>query len=352
MRVHGERPMSLVLVADDEPAVLEVLTEVVEDLGHEVVRAHDGREALNLARQNHPNLVVTDHLMPRLSGVELCRAMKSDQVLSLVPVILLSAALPPEANEASAYLPKPFELEEFEALVRRTLNARGGEWEGRVFRKPTVSPAPSELVQWMAYEIRAPLAAARAHLQLMERRSSENFLTVSKQLQEMEQVIEATMDASRLARGDLSLASARVELQDIAGEVVNAWRERACTLELEAPRERIAVLGDRERLSQVLGILVSNAIRLGVPPQHVRVEILAADATAALRVRDFGPGLALPTEERAPADPSTPPLLDITGPGFAMFIASELVRLHGGTLDVASRPGAGTTFTVRLPRAE
>ena len=113
--------MSLVLVADDEPAVLEVLTEVVEDLGHDVLRAHDGREALALARAQQPSLVVTDHMMPRLSGVELCRALRKDERLREVPVILLSAALPPEASEASAWLAKPFELDEFESLVKRTL---------------------------------------------------------------------------------------------------------------------------------------------------------------------------------------------------------------------------------------
>ena len=60
--------MSLVLVADDEPAVLEVLSQVVEDLGHDVLRARDGEEALGLARAARPQLVVTDHMMPRLSG--------------------------------------------------------------------------------------------------------------------------------------------------------------------------------------------------------------------------------------------------------------------------------------------
>src|SRR5688572_22263573 len=113
--------MSLVLVADDEPAVLEVLSEVVEDLGHEVLRAHDGREALSLARARVPNLVVTDHMMPKLSGLELCRQLRGDERLRDVPVIVLSAALPEGAPEASAFLSKPFELSEFERLVVEVL---------------------------------------------------------------------------------------------------------------------------------------------------------------------------------------------------------------------------------------
>jgi two-component system, sensor histidine kinase and response regulator len=356
--------MSLVLLADDEPAVLEVLTEVVEDLGHEVVRAHDGREALNIARQNHPNLVVTDHMMPRLSGVELCRAMKSDEVLRSVPIILLSAALPPEATEASAYLAKPFELEEFETLVKRTLDTSRGLSEQRMLRLPSASAAPPELVQWMAHEIRTPLAAARAHLQLLERKLSatpatpegHHFLTVARQLDEMEHVIEAMTDASRLAQGQLILAPARVVLQEIAREVVNAWLERepGYELKLEMPAENVAVLGDGPRLAQVLAILLSNAIRHGSPPRHARLEIHATETTVELRVRDFGPGLTRATEEklqRLREMAGTRPLLDVSGPGFGLFIASELVRLHGGTLHGRSQPGSGATFTVALARS-
>ena len=114
--------MSLVLVADDEAAVLEVLSEVVEDLGHEVVRARDGREALALAHARTPDLVVTDHLMPLLSGVDLCRELRKDDKLKQVPVILLSAAPPKAVLEGCTFLSKPFELVDFEAMVKRLVD--------------------------------------------------------------------------------------------------------------------------------------------------------------------------------------------------------------------------------------
>src|SRR5919197_5107636 len=220
--------MSLVLVADDEPAVLEVLTEVVEDLGHQVLRAHDGREALHIAKQQHPQLVVTDHMMPRLSGLELCRALKSDDDLRSVPVILLSAALPLEANEASAFLAKPFELDEFESLVKRTLLS--GKAAADEHSAPTPSEAPPDLVHWVAYELRTPLAAARAHLQRLERKVSGSVSTaeghhlemVERQLEELDQVIEKMTDASRLAQGQLKLELQRIDLHDVARTAIAA----------------------------------------------------------------------------------------------------------------------------------
>ena len=114
--------MSLVLVVDDEAAVLEVLSEVVEDLGHVVVRARDGREALNLALARKPDLVVTDHLMPMLSGTDLCRELRKVEKLKKVPVILLSASPPKAVLEGCIFLSKPFELVDFEAMVKKLLD--------------------------------------------------------------------------------------------------------------------------------------------------------------------------------------------------------------------------------------
>ncbi|HZA14447.1 MAG TPA: response regulator [Myxococcaceae bacterium] len=353
--------MSLVLVADDEPAVLEVLTEVVEDLGHQVVRAHDGREALHIAKQQHPQLVVTDHMMPRLSGVELCRAMRSDDDLRYVPVILLSAALPPEANEASAFLAKPFELDEFESLVTRTL--LGGEATPAERAAPIPAGTPSDLVHWVAFELKTPLAAARAHLQMLDRKVSasgpaaegRHLDMVARQLEDLEQVIEKISDAARLAQGQLTLELQRVDLAEAAGVEVAAWRERepGYQFELEAGAE-VAVRGDRRRLGQILGILIANAVRHGTPPRHVRVEVQTVGGAGELRVRDFGGGLSKAAAEKLERlrAVSGPAPLSAAGPGFGLFIASELIRLHGGTLHAHSEPGTGTIFTASLPRAD
>src|SRR3954468_23285552 len=156
--------MSVVLVADDEPAVLDALSQVVEDLGHQVMRAHDGREALQLARAQKPHLVVTDHMMPRLSGLDLVRQLREDDVLRDVPVLLLSAALPPGAgSEAKAFLPKPFELSEFEDLVETLLaeSKASAQAPGAV---PEPPPAAEDRLLWLTRQVVSPLARIRERL--------------------------------------------------------------------------------------------------------------------------------------------------------------------------------------------
>ncbi|HVE86548.1 MAG TPA: response regulator [Myxococcales bacterium] len=182
--------MSVVLVADDEPAVLDALSQVVEDLGHQVVRAHDGREALQLARTQKPNLVVTDHMMPRLSGLDLVRQLREDDHLRDVPVLLLSAALPlGTSSEARAFLPKPFELSDFEQLVERLLAESTG---GQGPRPPPEPPAtPDERLYWLTHQVASPLALMRSRLELLQHGTDlSNLDAVRKQLGELERAVD------------------------------------------------------------------------------------------------------------------------------------------------------------------
>ena len=102
--------MSRILVAEDEAALLEIFAEVLEDLGHEVLTAQDGEEALRLARLEPPDLVVSDHMMPRRSGVDLLRALRAEPALAHVPFVLTSAATPRGLEEADLFLAKPVDL--------------------------------------------------------------------------------------------------------------------------------------------------------------------------------------------------------------------------------------------------
>jgi CheY-like chemotaxis protein len=118
----------LVLIAEDEEPIAEVVATVVEDAGYRPLLAAHGQEALELARAQQPALLITDLMMPHLSGAELIAALRSDAAASgraPLPVILMTAAGPAQARAAGAdaVLRKPFELLELDALIRRFLEA-------------------------------------------------------------------------------------------------------------------------------------------------------------------------------------------------------------------------------------
>jgi len=121
------RARQLVLVADDEPDVLELLSQFLSKHGFEVLQASGGREAMALIRQARPQLVLLDILMPGMDGVDICKAMRADVELSQVPVLFVSALdeahLHAVADEAGAtdYLSKPLLLGDLLNLVGKYL---------------------------------------------------------------------------------------------------------------------------------------------------------------------------------------------------------------------------------------
>jgi len=338
----GNRAMSLVLVADDEPAVLEVLSQVVEDLGHDVIQARDGEEAWNLARARRPQLVVTDHMMPRLSGLELCRKLRSDDVLGQVPIILLSAVLPHGAPEAHAFLHKPFEITDFEALIHQAL-------AGARSPKPLEGPVVMEaLGRWVANGFAEPLDTARVQLARLreEGRAEAGALEVLEaQLEALRTLSREFRDAAHLAARVVTLEPEHADLSVSLRRAVEVWRgvKPEVEWELRMPPGSVELRFDPERMRQVLDALLGQAARHG---GLVRVELDASMALATVRVSDSGPGIS-DEELRQLFEP-----FRAGGPvgGLTLYLASELARLHGGGLSVESRRGQGTTYSVILPR--
>ena len=90
--------MSTVLIVDDEEGLLEVISDVIAGLGDVPVMAHDGLEAWALAKEHRPDSILSDQMMPRLTGVELMRQVRRDAGLQNIPFILMSAASPSGAD--------------------------------------------------------------------------------------------------------------------------------------------------------------------------------------------------------------------------------------------------------------
>ncbi len=115
------------LVVDDEPEIVELVSLLLDGEGRRLLAAHDGQQALEMARREKPDLLLTDVMMPRLDGRELCRQVKADPATDHVRVALMSAmrTLEPGECRADALIPKPFDLDEVVATVERLLGEAG-----------------------------------------------------------------------------------------------------------------------------------------------------------------------------------------------------------------------------------
>ena len=116
-----------ILVADDESHILNVVSLKLRNAGFRVLTAHDGQEALDVAQQERPDLIITDYHMPLLSGLELCRRLKQDPATRGIPAIMLTARgyhLEPSDTADSGIrrmLSKPFSPRHLLATVNEVL---------------------------------------------------------------------------------------------------------------------------------------------------------------------------------------------------------------------------------------
>jgi DNA-binding response OmpR family regulator len=119
-----------ILVADDDPEILSLLTMRLRQRGYDVVEAHDGDKALEVARAKKPDLVLLDVMMPQKNGWEVARELKQDAATKEIGIVMLTA-IGATMNEltsplygADAYVDKPFEFDSLEKTIAGVLEKR------------------------------------------------------------------------------------------------------------------------------------------------------------------------------------------------------------------------------------
>lgn len=119
-----------ILVVDDEPAIRELECSTLGELGHQVIEAGNGTDALQLAREHRPDVMLLDIMMPGLSGIEVCRQLRADKRTRDIRILVVSAVDAKQALEESIiagaddFLAKPIDTLELLVRVRSLLRVR------------------------------------------------------------------------------------------------------------------------------------------------------------------------------------------------------------------------------------
>ena len=208
-----------------------------------------------------------------------------------------------------------------------------------------------------SHELRTPVTAIVGHTNYLLRRtrpSPEQVDSLTVIRQEAERMAKLVNDLLELARADAGFAIDKEPMNLV--EVLEAVRDElapvsgGASIEVDCTKPLVEVEGDPARLKQVVLNLVHNALNAGA--QHVRLDLGSVGREAHLQVLDDGPGI--PSE-------AIPHLFDRfyrvdgarstrgNGSGLGLAIVRWIVQQHGGTVNVASRPGEGSVFTVTLP---
>jgi two-component system CheB/CheR fusion protein len=207
---------------------------------------------------------------------------------------------------------------------------------------------------------RANAAAAtstkKANTSAKELEDIESKIEIAlRQIRRMSTLVVDLVDVGRLQRGKLNLQFQAVNLNDVVKQAVEAMQNIATdhNIELVVPDQILLVQGDAIRLEQIVFNLLMNAIFYAPnsPRIDVRLRQESSNNAVELQVQDYGPGI--PSEKFAHLFTAFYQVeqseLRERGLGLGLFIASELVKAHGGTISVSSQVEVGTTFTVMLP---
>ena len=120
--------MTKILIVDDEKDIVETLSFMLQAKGYEIISAYDGEEGLKLAKEEKPDLIILDVMMPKINGYKICRLLKYDAKYKNIPIIMVTARsqdnykLIGEETGANEYITKPFEFSDVLNVINKYTN--------------------------------------------------------------------------------------------------------------------------------------------------------------------------------------------------------------------------------------
>lgn len=217
----------------------------------------------------------------------------------------------------------------------------------------------NDFISSVSHELRTPLTAIGGWGETLlaggagESEETRRGLTIiTNEASRLARMVEELLDFSRMESGHLAMRMERIDLtpdiEDVVFMYMDAIRREGIVLEYDEADELPEIIGDRNRLRQVFLNLLDNAIKHGGEGKRVRVETYAEAQTLVISVRDFGAGI--PPEELAHVkERFYKGSSKARGSGIGLAIADEIMKLHGGRLDIQSVVGQGTVAIMTLP---
>ncbi len=212
-----------------------------------------------------------------------------------------------------------------------------------------------------SHELRTPITVLRGFTQILIRKLSQQGVEQSlgmlqkmdAQISRLVKLIDELLDASKIQAGRLEYEAEPIDLDPFVHETVDVLQASSPThiLRISGTTDAI-ILGDKDRLGQVLINLITNAIKYSPQAKSVDILLSTSEKAALIRIRDYGIGIA-PSHQQFIFDrfyrAHDSSKKTFRGLGMGLYIAHEIVKRHGGDLTVESEEGKGTTFTLSLP---
>ena len=366
-------PRATILVVEDNPDLNMAICEILESFNFAVHSSKDGFDALEWLKGNKPDMILCDIMMPGMDGYTLLKHARADSKLRTLPFIFLTARTSVADRRMAKeigiedYLTKPVDSNDLLAAINNALRRRQIMQDEM---KEQMNALRDRIVGILQHEFRTPLTfvlgyaeylldVTRGEFNVEELRTSASaILDGGRRLQQLIEtfLLLAELQNRQLNTTDIVKVLAWDLLRDTLQEFAFRLDAAQLTADLSMVHYEAAVFADAEMVREALRRLMDNAVRYRRPDSKqvwLSVERLPTNTYVGLRIRDEGAGI--PTHqleqfatafEQVDRDNRTEP-----GAGLSLALIRHVAHLHGGTLEIESQHGKGSTFTLWLPAA-
>jgi signal transduction histidine kinase len=355
-----------ILVVDDEDLLRMNIRAFLEDLGFVVVEASGGKEAFEIMKVVHPDLILLDFSMPGMNGIEVCARLKAAPATAEIPVLFLSALLDTAdkisafASGAVDYVTKPFQFEEVQARVQAHLELGRQRRQLRAQHQAlrSLEELRDGFTHMVAHDMRGHLSRISASLELSQEELPEGHPGLSKKLglarasvADLDEMITQMLELSRMESNAMPMQPCLCDLSHLAEAALDFFRPGIGTrkLRLSAPGPVMAWC-DPGIISRVLTNLLGNAMKFVSAEGSVGVTVACSDAQARVTVTDDGPGIAEEFQKTVfQKFRQSPGGVRTHGVGLGLAFCKSAVEAHHGEIGVESRLHDGCSFWFTLP---
>ena len=361
-------PNTSILLVDDVPENLQLLTAMLQSEGYQIRSARNSRRALESATLAPPDLILLDIKMPEVDGIQACALFKSDARLKDIPVIIVSALNDTidkvKAFEAGGvdYITKPFKSLEVRARVRAHLEIRRQQRElaASYQRLQELEELRDSLTHMVVHDMRDPLMVMDGYLQMVEMYEAATLSVKGKYYMDqarsgLQRLVGMAADmllVSKTEAGRLELQPGPVDLATLLREAAAVGRPQtdAVKIQVDECPATMTVMLDEELIRRVLQNLVENAVKFSPAIGVVHLALRSGTGNVRVSVQDSGPGVAPEFQERIfEKFGQVKSSNRRRGTGLGLAFCKLVVAAHGGSIGVESLPGQGSTFWFTLP---
>ncbi len=365
-----------ILIVDDAPSSLHLLSTMLGNLGYGVRCAKSGTMALMAVAVEYPDLILLDIHMPDMDGYQVCEKLKADEYTGKIPVIFLSA-LNETIDKVKAfqsggadYITKPFQMDEVLARIENQLNLQ------RLYRELQQAKADalkaleqekelnrlkSEFVAMVSHDFRTPLTSIQGFAELIrcgDRMPPMEVINryvdkINAAINHLLYLLDKILLIGSIEAGKMECQPLSINLETFCQELIDTLQssvaiQRPIRFVCNNPATDVAL--DPALLQQILTNLLSNAIKYSAADSPVDLTVNYQRDFISFQVRDQGIGI--PSENQShlfEAFYRGSNVREIKGTGLGLAVVKQCVDAHRGHIELTSQVGAGTTVTVTLP---